>query len=141
MKIVLQAPLKIRPGQYINIWIPSLGIRSWFQTHPFMVASWTGTEQTTLELLIEPRRGWTKRLRSHASIMSGQNNGFGRVLFSGPHGVPVPIEKSEYIFMVASGYGIIPHLPLLERLVQGTLAHEVVARRIHLIWEIEDERT
>jgi hypothetical protein len=42
--IILQKPLKINTGQYINIYIPSLGIRSSMQTYPFVVASWTGKE-------------------------------------------------------------------------------------------------
>ena len=50
----------------------------------------------------------------------------------------MPVDGYEYVFMVASGYGITPHLPLLERLVQGTLAREVRARRICLVWEVED---
>jgi hypothetical protein len=61
-----------------------------------------------------------------------------RVLFTGPHGMIVPVGNYEYVFMVARGYGIIAQLPLLERLVQGTLAREVRARRICLIWEFED---
>jgi len=48
------------------------------------------------------------------------------------------VGNYEYVFMVASGYGIIAQLPLLERLVQGTLAREVRARRICLVWEFED---
>lgn len=136
--ILLQTPLAIEAPQYINIWIPSLGIRSSMQSHPFVITSWTGKKQTNLELLIEPRHGWTKRLRSRAVTASGHNGGLGRVLFTGPHGAPVPLYGYEYFFMVASGYGIIPHLPLLERLVQGTLAREVRARRICLVWEVED---
>ena len=48
------------------------------------------------------------------------------------------VDEYEYIFIVVSGYGIIAHLPFLERLVQGTLTREVRARRICLIWEFND---
>ncbi|OBT40527.1 hypothetical protein VE00_09009 [Pseudogymnoascus sp. WSF 3629] len=41
--------------------------------------------------------------------------------------------------MIASGYGIIAHLPLLDRLVQGMQAREAQARRIRLVWEFKDE--
>ncbi|KAH6667734.1 hypothetical protein B0J14DRAFT_675578 [Halenospora varia] len=138
--IIPQEPLSMEAGQYVNIYIPSLGVRSliFMQTHPFVVASWTGKRQTKLELVIEPRRGWTKTLQSRAITASGQSGGLGRVLFTGPHGAIVPVGNYEYVFMVASGYGIIAHLPLLARLVQGTLAREVRARRIRLVWEFED---
>jgi len=39
----------------------------------------------------------------------------------------VLVDEYKYIFMVVSSYGIIAYLPLLERLVQGTLACEVRA--------------
>jgi NAD(P)H-flavin reductase len=136
--ILLQEPLEVKPPQHINIWIPSLGVRYLLQSHPFVVTSWTGKKQTSLELLIEPRHGWTKRLQSKAVTKTGHSGGLGRVLFTGPHGISVPVDEYEYVFMVASGYGIIPHLPLLERLIQGALAHEVRARRICLVWELED---
>jgi hypothetical protein len=115
--ILPKEPLKMEAGQYINICIPSLSVWSFMQSHPFVVTSWTGKQQTKLELIIEPRRGWTKKLRSRAITASGQSGGLGRVLFTGPHGVPVPVDEYEYIFIVVSGYGIIAHLPLLERLV------------------------
>ena len=136
--ILLQKPLSVRAGQYINICIPSLGLRSMMQSHPFVVASWTGKQQRKLELVIEPCGRWTKRLHSRASGLSGQNGGLGRVLFTGPHGIAVPVENYEYVLMIASGYGILAQLPLLERLVQGTLAREARARRIRLVWEFEN---
>lgn len=140
LTIVLQEALEMKAGQYVNIYIPSVGIRSFIsiQTHPFVVASWTGKRQTKLELLIEPRRGWTRNLKTRAIPASGESGGLGRVLFTGPHGAIIPVDSYEYILMVASGYGIVAHLPLLERLVQGTLAREVRARRIRLVWECED---
>lgn len=128
-------PLQIDAGQYINVWVGSLGI---MQTHPFVVASWTGNKQTNLMLIIEPRRGWTKRLQSKAMDVSGQTVGLGRVLFTGPHGASIPVGDYEYLFMVASGYGIVAQLPLLERLVHGVLAREARALRIRLVWEFED---
>jgi hypothetical protein len=60
------------------------------------------------------------------------------VFFTGLHGISLPVDEYEHVFMVASGYGIIPQLPLLERLVQGALAHKARARRIRLVWELED---
>ncbi|OBT48426.1 hypothetical protein VE00_01425 [Pseudogymnoascus sp. WSF 3629] len=70
--------------------------------------------------------------------VSGQTMGLGRVLFTGPHGASIPVGDYEYLFMVASGYGIVAQLPLLERLVHGVLAREARALRIRLVWEFED---
>jgi len=132
VKILPKRPLSIKPGQYINITILSFGFRSCTQSHPFVVALWTGQNQSSLELIIQPRRGWTRRLKR-------AQNSNSIALFTGPHGVPVPVDDYEYIFMISSGYGIVANLPLLERLVMGTISREVRARRICLVWEVQDE--
>ena len=69
---ILSKPLKIKAGQYVNICISSLwlGLMSFVQSHPFVVASWNGERLTKLELVIEPRRGWTKALYSRAIAAS-----------------------------------------------------------------------
>ncbi|KAH7356445.1 hypothetical protein BKA65DRAFT_474262 [Rhexocercosporidium sp. MPI-PUGE-AT-0058] len=41
--------------------------------------------------------------------------------------------------MIASGFGIAAQLPYLKRLIHSYNAREVCARRIHLIWQIEDK--
>jgi hypothetical protein len=68
LTVVPQESLRMEAGQYINIYLPSLGIRSliFMQSHPFVVVSWTGKRQTKLELVIKPRRGWTNLLQSRA---------------------------------------------------------------------------
>lgn len=139
LTIILREPLEIQAGQYINVFIPSLGFRSMMQSHPFVVASWTGKRQTKLELIIEPCHGWTKRLHSRAISVSGHSGGLGIALFSGPHGIPVQVCNYGHHIMLASGYGIVALLPLLDRLVQGMQAHEAQARRICLAWEFNDE--
>jgi predicted ferric reductase len=138
LTLLLKEHLKMKAGQYINMWIPSLGFLSRMQSHPFVVTSWTGKRQSYLEFVIEPRGSWTRRLHLRALTVSGQKGGLHRVFFTGPHGISPPVDEYEYVFMVASGYGIVAHLPLLERLVQGTRAQEVRARRIRLAWEFAD---
>ena len=138
LTIIPKKPLEIDAGQYINICIPSLGMRSFIQSHPFVVASQTGKLQTKLELVVEPRHSWTKALHSRALTMTGQDGGLGRVFFTSPYRVSTPVNEYEFVLMIASGYRVVAHLALLERLVQGTLAHKVRARRIRLAWTFED---
>ena len=38
MSIDVPKPLKIRAGQYVNIWIPSVSLLSFIQSHPFTIA-------------------------------------------------------------------------------------------------------
>ena len=132
IRIVLQKPLKIDAGQYINLWIPRVGL---LQTHPFTVVSWANIPQDTIDLFIEPRRGLTRDLSYRAQTDSGSNL---LAMFSGPHGASAAINHYETILMVASGFGIAAHLPYLKKLIHGYNVRDVHARRIHLVWEIQD---
>ncbi|KAI9769850.1 MAG: hypothetical protein M1840_003844 [Geoglossum simile] len=135
LRIHLRKPLRFKAGQYINLWIPSVSFWSFLQSHPFVVISWAEGAQDHLDLFIEPRRGLTRELLYHAK------NGHSMdplVLFSGPHGKSVRIDKYENILMVATGFGIAGHLPYLKQLIHSYNARKVRARRIHLVWQIRD---
>ena len=135
ISIHLQKPLKIEAGQYINIWIPSVSFWSFMQSHPFVVVSRTGGCQDKLDLLIEPRRGLTQRLLCHAKEHPAMNP---LVMFSGPHGASVPMDDYENILMVASGFGIAALGPYLKQLIHNSHVRKVQARRVHVIWQIQD---
>jgi hypothetical protein len=48
------------------------------------------------------------------------------------------MDNSENILIVASGFGIVAHLPYLKQLIHGYNAREVRAHRIHLVWQVQD---
>lgn len=63
MTIDVPRSLDIRAGQYVSVWIPSISFWSFLQSHPFTIASWENKEGvTSLDLLIEPRKGLTQKL-------------------------------------------------------------------------------
>ena len=136
MQLRLSRPLVIDAGQYINLWVPAVSFWSFLQTHPFTVISWEANEQDTLELLIEPRRGLTRELLSCTKKGYTINP---VVIFSGPHGVTVPMGEYENVLMVASGFGIAAFVPYLKKLLYGYNTRAVRARRVHLVWQIENE--
>lgn len=104
------------------------------QSHPFVVISWNVeiSNELYLELLIKPRTEWTRTL--HRSAING-NLRNSIALFSGPHGIPVEVEKYEYIFMIAKDYGIAAFLPLLKRLV-SLIGGKCRVVRICVVWEL-----
>ena len=72
MTIYVPRLLDIKAGQYVNVWIPSVSFWSFLQSHPFMIASWTQQEGTTsLDLIIEPRKGLTQKLYAYAEYHRG----------------------------------------------------------------------
>ncbi|KAJ3499729.1 hypothetical protein NLG97_g111 [Lecanicillium saksenae] len=129
----LSKPLKLKAGQYINLWIPSAGLGSAAQTHPFTVISWSDKPQKHLDLFIEPRGGLTK----HLAALSEQGPTSRRAMLSGPHGKQLPIYSYENVVMLATGFGIAAHLPYLRKLIHDQNSRATSTRRIHLVWQIE----
>jgi predicted ferric reductase len=143
LQLKLVRPMKLKAGQYINLWLPSMGVRSILQSHPFTVASWSEGEQTDLSLFIEPREGMTREMLTCCKPRDDQESeGRGSEkpflgLISGPHGQSAPVKDFETVVMVASGFGVIAHLPYLKQLVYGHSARKGRTRRVHLVWKVE----
>lgn len=133
VRLHLRKPLRVKAGQYINLWVPSAGLWSFTQTHPFTVTSWSNEPQSHLDLFIERGRGFTKDLFD----LSEYGPTTSIVLFSGPHGKKLPIQRYENIIMMASGFGIAAHLPYLKNLIHNHHSHKLPIRRVHLIWQMD----
>lgn len=136
-------PWEIKAGQYINVWIPSIRLWSFWQSHPFMIASWTEGRAASFDLLIEPRNGFTRRLFDHAREHSevqyqADKSDFHHAIFSGPHGLSAPVGDYGSVLMIATGFGIVAQLPYLKELIQGFNSCQVRTRRIHLVWQLHD---
>ncbi len=139
ISLIVHGKLKINPGQYINLWIPSVSFWSFLQSHLFIVASCEEGEQTNLELLVDPQKGFISKLQRLARYESGSNWNDSRIaLFTGPHGASAPLGEYERVLMVASGFGIVAQLPYLRQLIQGYNDFTTRTRRIRLVWQLEN---
>ena len=165
MTILPARPWKIKAGQYVNVWIPSIDPLASLQSHPFTIASWRSGQPASLEIMIEPRSGFTRRLLDCAEDyqeddktcvelqdeFEGRPFGFARnhpsqpepsdfriAFVSGPHGSIAPAGEYGKIVMIASGFGIAAQLPLLKELIQGFNRAEVRTRDIHLVWQLQN---
>jgi NAD(P)H-flavin reductase len=135
VRVVLSRPVQVKAGQYISLWlfIPSTSFHSIVEYHPFVVASWSDAPLDILDLLIEPRTGFTR----HLLHRSQTRQDLCRALFSGPHGNSVPVGDYDVVLMVASGYGIAAQLPYLKQLLHEYNSRKAKSRRIHLVWELK----
>ncbi|KAL1620001.1 hypothetical protein SLS56_009845 [Neofusicoccum ribis] len=125
IELELKKPLSIQPGQYVNLWIPSLGICSFAQSHPFIVVSWSETPMHSLRLVVEPLNGLTRKMAEAANRSSEPR----KALFSGPHGKSFTLQGYSNVVIIATGLGIFAQLPYLQK-----LAHCSDKRRIHVVW-------
>jgi NAD(P)H-flavin reductase len=134
IRLNLSRSLKVSAGQYIGLWIPGISFWSFLQNHPFTVVSWTEGKSSSLDLLIEPRSGFTQKLLQYSR--NNQRNSVQCVaLYTGPHGVSESVEDYETVLLVASGMGIVAQLPYLKQLLHGYKTCKSRTRRVHLVWQ------
>ncbi|KAL8800945.1 MAG: hypothetical protein Q9200_007093 [Gallowayella weberi] len=96
-----------------------------------------------LDLLVEPRAGFTNRLLQYACDTSqGAPTpedyavaDFRIIWFSGPHGSGIDISDYGSVPLIATDFGIAAQLPILKELISGFNRCEVRTRRIHLVWQ------
>ena len=129
--ITVRKRMRIKAGQYISICIPSTGLSTILQWHPFIVVdAQRAGEETKLTLLIQSRRGFTNKL-----LRDGVSRRTRTALIIGPYGLHVPIDEYTSVLMVASGLGILSHLPYLQYLVSGKGFGR--STRVTLLWQLK----
>lgn len=130
-------PLRIRAGQYLNLWIPSI---NFWSSHPFTVVSWTEGKHPIMTFLIEPRGGFTNQLLSKAvrpSVTPAVED-YALAMFSGPHGSTESFGDYGSVLLVASGFGVAAVLPHVQQLIRGYNRCETRTRRVHLVWLLRE---
>ncbi|KAF3037144.1 hypothetical protein E8E11_003317 [Didymella keratinophila] len=158
VRLRLSRHIRVKAGQHIGLCVPAVGFWAPLQSHPFTVASWSADRRKDLDVVIEPRKGWTRALadlgRANEKLMNERMMRGGEVdmsrdtfsydglashlaLFTGPHGCSVPVGEYETVVMIASDFGIAAQLPYLDELVYGYNACKTRNRRVHLVWLLE----
>ncbi|EED22508.1 conserved hypothetical protein [Talaromyces stipitatus ATCC 10500] len=132
-------PWTVRAGERVNLSIPSAGLMSVFQMHPFVITWWDNNELGKLEsftLLVKPRSGFTNKLKMLPSTRH-------RAWIDGPYGpdraLGTPISDYGHIFMVATGIGVGAQIPYIKQLLEGYRRGVVRTQKIVLIWQMDLE--
>jgi NAD(P)H-flavin reductase len=129
----LSRPMKLDAGQYIYLSLPSLTFWSWLQSHPFTVISWSNEERGTLELFVQPQRGFTADLLRAAED--------GPVSFpayiTGPHGISEPVDQYESVLAIATDFGVAAVIPYFKKLIDNRNKSVARARRLHFVWQVQ----
>jgi NAD(P)H-flavin reductase len=125
--------MKLDAGQYIYLSLPSLTFWSWLQSHPFTVMSWSNEERDTLELFVQPQRGFTADLLRAAED--------GPVSFpayiTGPHGISEPVDQYESVLAIATDFGVAAVIPYFKKLIDNRNRSVARARRLHFVWQVQ----
>ncbi|KAJ5589610.1 hypothetical protein N7537_012288 [Penicillium hordei] len=132
IQIILPRPVHVEPGQYINLWMPSVSLWLWTQTHPFTIISWSRGRQDTLKLLVQPRNGFSADLVRYGALPTDSSVLF-LALFTGPYGLTEDVDPYETTLIIATGFGIATSILYLKKMIHGYNICTSQTRRLYLI--------
>ncbi|CAG8236827.1 unnamed protein product [Penicillium olsonii] len=138
IKLTLPRPVKVLPGQYINIWLPSISMSSWIHTHSLTITSWAPGKQEVLELLLHPRYGQSSSIYRQVRALEVRESLSLLALWTGPHGISESVGGYENVILVASGPGLAAVIPYVSMLIHGHNTCTMNLRRVHLIWQVKE---
>jgi predicted ferric reductase len=125
--VTLQRPWAYEPGQFVYITIPARSryFASRLQSHPFSIVRHSLTQ---IELLIQPRHGFTSKLRDETVD----------VLVDGPYGNIKNLYDYDTIVFLAEGLGISPCIASVAKLLKkGSNLLEIRTRRVSIYWKCQ----
>jgi hypothetical protein len=159
MTIFVTRPWKAKGGEYVNISIPSISLWSVPQSHPFMIASSSDGQNPSIDLIIEPQRGFTQKLFSLAEdyqkeqrVTGSMEQAFGfsrrhpgnpeaadyrRVILSGPHGQTHRYGDYDRALLFAEGLGIAALLQFLSELTHRFYDGQFRTRHVYMFWQLQ----
>ncbi|KAH2651742.1 hypothetical protein KXV32_004281 [Aspergillus fumigatus] len=97
------------------------------------VISWSNEEQDTLELFVQPWRGFLADLLRAAED--------GPVSFpayiTGPHGTSELVDQYESVLAIATDFGVAAVIPYFRKLIDNCNKSVARARRLHFVWQVQ----
>ncbi len=144
MEILAPPGWSWEPGQHVFLRFPQFNL---FDNHPFTIASIpnrssrprtplgapTQSSQNTLEFLIRPQSGFTRRLLHYTDQ---HPDALLSAVIEGPYGTALPRLENRYedVILVAGGAGITAMLPWLLHIAERMRAGGCATRRVRLVW-------
>lgn len=131
--------LKIEPGQYMYINLPSLSTLEW---HPFTVSSKIDNI-ITHSIKSRGSQQWTGKLMKMAQNIGDSTGELKniRVIVDGPYGTPLKFNGSSHVLLVAGGIGITPYASYLSHICNGHINNDKKYSnstcKIRLIWIVK----
>ncbi|OQE10077.1 hypothetical protein PENFLA_c095G09143 [Penicillium flavigenum] len=131
-----------QPGQYVQLWMPRLGVRSSLQLPAFYVASVDtvhnapGAPTTrTLRIVTRPRPGVTGRVAQAADHATYSTIHF-PVCVLGPYGHPPNLGQYGTVVFVLEDIGLFRALPFIRHLVQESRSRRNTVQRLEVLWQV-----
>ncbi|CAG8075684.1 unnamed protein product [Penicillium nalgiovense] len=142
LDIAVPMEWEAQPGQYVQLWMPRLGVRSFLQLPSFYVATVDTVQnapggQTTriLRIVTRPRPGVTGRIAQAADHATYSTIHF-PVCVLGPYGHPPDLGQYGTVVFVLEDIGLFRALPFIRHLVQESRSRRNTVRRLEVLWQV-----
>ncbi|KAJ7768301.1 hypothetical protein B0H16DRAFT_1716319 [Mycena metata] len=133
-----------RAGQHVRLRVLSgaLGLTGWTESHPFTIASVSGSPEG-LVLMVKKSGDWTTKLFDFAKSGGYMESGVGRnvnIVLEGPYGGPGHAMFNSYsaAVFVVGGSGISFAMSAIQDLIDKDLRGRSRVKIIELIWTVQD---
>ena len=125
----------VRAGQYVYLWVPGASPLSFMQSHPFIITQWNGEGSVSdkITMLLKVRNGFTRHL-AECAPRSGM-----RAVVDGPYGEASCYGQYGTVLLLATGIGIVAHIPHVKEILQGHKDRAVQTRQVMLVWQVDRE--
>ncbi|KAJ5771451.1 uncharacterized protein N7511_003502 [Penicillium nucicola] len=141
LDIVVPVEWVARPGQYVQLWMPRLGVRSCLQLPAFHVASVATVQNPPeaptrlLHIVTRPGQGVTGRIaqaadRAHSTVHFP-------VCVLGPYGHPPYLGQYGTVVFVLEDIGLFRALPFIRHLVEESRSRKNTVRRLQVLWQVK----
>lgn len=129
-----------RAGQHVRLRVlsPGMGVMGWSESHPFTIASASGSE-AGLVLLCKSAGDWTEKLVNLAGkLESQQEPGRVKVWIEGPFGGPSRMVFASFsaAVLVCGGSGVTFGISMVEELLVKDRKDESRLKFVELIWVV-----
>ncbi|KAI2670183.1 hypothetical protein LCP963914a_9874 [Penicillium roqueforti] len=137
LDITLPLNWTVRPGQYVQLWMPSAGFRAFMQLPLFYVVICEFDEPSgdlKVRMMARPQRGIICDLYH---ITKGSQNSQS-VKLLGPYGRPLNLSRFGTIVFILEDIGLFRALSYIKMLVEASHKREVMVRRLDIIWQRDE---
>jgi hypothetical protein len=128
----------VRSGQYMQMWMPSAGIRAFVQL-PLLYVVVCELDDTSGELTVRmvarPQSGITSNLYWIARDLPKRLS----VRLLGPYGRPLDLSRFGTVVFVLEDIGLFRALSYIKMLVEASHKREVMVRRLDIMWQRDEK--
>ncbi|BCS00094.1 NADPH oxidase family protein [Aspergillus luchuensis] len=136
MDITVSPHWRIRPGQYVYLWLPHAGFRSCFQLQPFYVAYWDDPPESRILYVLT--RTQASSLSTQLYLREWLHQRRQPALLLGPCGRSIDFSLFGTIVFIVEDIGILRMLPYIRMLVQDSEQRRAMVRKLKIVWQMQD---